>query len=352
MKKLVWLTLLVCFFFITSGISGAKTGTTKLVTFPDLVDPQSMSMDEDQVYIVDGHEVFIYSLNDFSLLRIFGKAGDEPDAFKSRGGSGVQLIVNVQSDNIVISSEERVSIFSKRGDFIEILTEFPQMDYIVPFGQKYIGSAYEVHVGTGKSVQHFFLMDDAFDMIKDLAQSPLGGGSARGFGGPDRKMHIDLAPPYFGFKIFENRIYVANTHKGFFIEVFDSDGEKLYEINRNYEKRKITETYRQKRELEIQNRPFYRRYKDFVVIDETEHIPAFRNFAVTDRKIYTYTYESEKTNQEIVVLDLEGNHLFDVHVPFADCSRIHKSKYYFLVLNGDDEWELHVLPIEEQDFDR
>jgi CubicO group peptidase (beta-lactamase class C family) len=311
-----------------------------------------MHMDQDQVYIVDGHRIYIYSRKDFSLARMFGKSGEEKDSFRPRSANNMRLFVDVQSQNMVVCSHERSSVFSKTGEFLKDLNSPYMVDYVVPFGNKYIGSAYYIHVGTGKSTQHIILGDKNLNFSKDIAGSQLGGGSAKGFGGPDRKMHIDLVPQYFGFKVYKEMIFVGQANKGFYFEVFDSSGEKLYEIKRDVPKFPVTDTYRKKRMEKIKNLSLYKRYKDSVAIDEVEYFPPFRDFSVSRDKIYVTTYLEQDNKQEILILDLKGELLDRVFVSRAEVSLIDGDRRYYLDKNENREWELkgENLRAKEQTF--
>jgi hypothetical protein len=322
------------------------TTGTKLILLPDLIEPQSMYIDADRIYITEKHKIFIYSAHDFRLLKRFGRVGDEPDAFRRSGNRDLRLILDVHGHGLVVSSHERVSLFSKDGEFLKIVAEYPQVDYMTALGTGYVASAYVIEVGTGKSYQHAVLFDGNAEFVKKIAESHLGGGSAKGFGGPDRKLHVDLVPHFFGFKIFNDRIYVGNSFKGFFIEVFDSSGESLYTIERDYEKRKIPAAYKKERLDEIEGYKTYERYKESTVIDETEYLPAFRSFAVSGGRIYVYTHHRENGAQEVVALDLGGNRVKTTFVPRSECYRIYDDKYYYVTENGNEEWELRAVDID------
>ena len=94
---------------------------------------------------------------------------------------------------------------------------------------------------------------------------------------------------------------------------------------------------------EIKDR--WQRYIDSIAIDDVEFFPAFRNFTVSDGKIYVYTYQEKEDNQKIVILDLKGNHLNSVFVPPSDYSQVKNGQYYYLLRNEDEEWQLHILEI-------
>ena len=334
------------FFILASGFeltSHDLRDSTKVATLPDLLNPQSIQIDENQIYIADGHRILIYGLDDFGLRKIFGKAGDGEREFRPHS-RGIQLRFDVQSHNIVVNSSERVSIFSKDGEFKSVQEYlYPQTDFVIPMGKQYIAAYYYIHVGTGKSSEHILIFDNQLKFFKKITEGPLGSGSAKGFGGPDRKLHVDLAPDFYGFRIYGDRIFIANSYNGFFIEVYDSRGDKLYEIRKDFERVKVNEAFRKKRMKEIKD--YWHRYIDSIAIDESDSFPAFRNFMVSDDKIYVYTYIEKEGEQEIVVLDLKGSHLNTVFVPRSEVSRIKNGRYYYLFQNEDEEWQLHILEI-------
>lgn len=314
-----------------------------MATLPDVMHPQSMQVDENRLYIGDGHRILIYGLNDFGLRKIFGKKGDGEKEFRPHA-RGLRLIFDVQSDDIVINSYQRVSFFSKDGEFKSVQQyPYPQTDFVIPMGRQTIAAYYYIHVGTGKSVKHILIFDHNLKFVKKITEGPLGSGSAKGFGGPDRKLHVDLAPPFYGFRVHDNRIYIANSYDGFSIEVYDAKGEKLYDIERDYEELRVDESFKRERMEEIEER--WKRYRDSIVIDDVGVFPGFRNFVVTDNRIYVYTYLKKGGYREILILDLKGNHIDTVLVPYSDCSQIKKGRYYYLLQNENDEWALHVLEI-------
>lgn len=321
---------------------------TKLILLPDLVEPQSIYVDADRIYITENNEIFVYSSRDYGLLKRFGRVGEEPDGFRRSGNRQLKLLLDVGGENILVSSHERISSFSKQGEFLKVVAEYPQVDYLAALGSKYVASAYVIEVGTGKSYQHAVLFDGKLEPVKKIAESHLGGGSAKGFGGPDRKMHIDLVPHYFGFQVYDNRVYVGNSFEGFFIDVFDSDGERLYTIEKDYEKRKIPDEYRKERLEKIHETSTYRRYQQSTVIDEAEYLPAFHSFNVSAGRIYVYSHPYQAGLQEVVVLDLEGNHVKTVDVPRAECCRIYDDKYYYVTTNDEGELELRAVDVQSR----
>ncbi len=317
--------------------------STKLIILPDAMNPTSIHIDEDQIYITDGHKILIYGRKDYRLKKILGKPGEEDQAFRPHA-QGMRLRIDVDSENIVVNSSQRISIFTKEGSFKSVQDyPYPQTDFVLPINNRYIAEYNYIHVGTGKSSKHILIFDDQLQFVKKITEGPLGSGSAKGFGGPDRHLHVDLIPHFYGFRIFNDKIYIANSYNGFFIEVYDSTGEKLYEIESGFERIEVDDAYRQNRMNKIEDR--HQRYIDAIAIDEVDVFPVFQNFAVTDNKIYVYTYQRKENKREIMIMDLEGNYLESVSVPSSDYSKIKNGRYYYLIQNQDEEWELHAFEI-------
>ena len=312
----------------------------KVAVLPEIDQPQSMVIDEQNLYICSRHNVFVYGLDDFMIKKIFGKPGGRKHEFNADRRGDVSLILDASTDHLVVCSSERVSLFTKAGDFIRSMDPYPQTVYVVPFGDGYVASYYYIQVGTGLSTQNILLFDDRLKYVKEVTVGPLGSGSARGFGGPDGKMHVDLIPKYYGFRVFGDMIFIANAYRGFHIDVYDSQGNPSYNIQRDHEKIPVPEALRMNRREEIAKR-FSDRLDD-IIIDEKEFLPAFRTFSVTDDRIYVYTYSAAIDDQPIVILNLNGEYITIVHVPQARYACIGNGNYYYLEENRDGEWILNV----------
>lgn len=69
MKK-TFLILLFC--SISSFLLFAEEGAVAIL--PDLGNPNAIKVDQERIYITEAARVFIYSKNDFSLMKKFGKS--------------------------------------------------------------------------------------------------------------------------------------------------------------------------------------------------------------------------------------------------------------------------------------
>ena len=341
MIKHRWLILFILLFF--KGTDGIGKSTTKCATLPDLITPQSIQLDDDRIYITDGHRVFIYTRRNFELNKIFGQKGEGEEQFTPVPRGNVRLRIDVQSEHLVVNSHEKVSIFTKDGQFISSKKAYHQTEYAIPMGDHYIVAYYVIHPGTGKSSKHILIFNDQLEFEKKIAEGFLGSGKARGFGGPDRMLHVDMVPDYYDFQIYQDNIYIANSKNGCFLEVYDSEGIKLFEISHAYEKGRVSEKYKKSRRNKILER--YDHYRDHIAIDDAVYYPAIQKFIVTDNKIYVFHYQIDENNQAITVFDTQGNVINKRCVPESDISTIRNGQYIFLQENKNGEWELHMMPV-------
>ena len=100
---------------------------------------------------------------------------------------------------------------------------------------------------------------------------------------------------------------MVGTTKGFFIEVFDSNRNKLYEINKKYRKLKVTDEYKDdclksKKKSKDFVDDFEKRYYRYVF---KNYFPAFKKFMVKDGKIYVFTYKRIDNKSEVLVMELK-----------------------------------------------
>ena len=109
--------------------------------------------------------------------------------------------------------------------------------------------------------------------------------------------------------VYKDRFYVGSTNRGFFFAVFDEEGNKLYEINPDYQRRKITDEFIEKMMVGLK-----RNVEDWEKFSKTrgyyfpEYFPAYINFAVDSDKLYVFTYPQKQTPMsiEVLIFNLQG----------------------------------------------
>ena len=123
MKKAI--VFLILILLISTFVSGRV-----IATFPELLNPDRMEMDENHIYITEGIAINIYSFKSFELIKKFGKKGEGPREFARYIG------ISLNSNKIYINSQGKLSIYSVDGEFIkETKTNSSLTGGFIPLGK-------------------------------------------------------------------------------------------------------------------------------------------------------------------------------------------------------------------------
>lgn len=352
MIKKILLYILLLFFWFLPLLSFASTST--VARFPQLGNPKNLIVDGNQVIITDYPYIYIYSLEDYSLLKKFGSRGMGPGEFyidkEDLSLKATGLLTVVHSDRIVVSSMGRLSFFNRSGEFLEMISKnrYGGARKLIPLGSRFVG--FQVDRGKGDKLSAVLSRyDENLKKGKEMFRCDFWVPRIRG----DIHFFRRTADSIL-FKVYDNTLFTAEGGADkFLIDVFDSNGKKRYSIQRDYEKIKVTEGFIKK----VHN---YFRFKFKRGLEPNlkrtkfpDYFPAIRHFTVSDKKIYVITHKKSGDNSEIIVLDLPGNLLKKVMVPVKEKNveylypySIHGGKLYQIVENEEtEEWELHVTEI-------
>lgn len=325
-KKVILLLLLI---FAFTG--QARLFSKKAAILPELMRPSKISTNNTYLYASDKYTVSIYLLGTFKFFKRVGKKGEGPGEFK--GSPIIQSFPNI----LAVSSSEKILFFSTDGQFLDEKRMPPKFTYskdVYPVGKNFTGATRSGTRGPGKIFYVVSLFDAELNFLKELARV-----------GPEKRRLIQPISDTFMHMVHEDRIYIADSSKGLFIEVFDSNGLKLYTIDKKYEKMKVTDKIKEEIEKEMNNSPIDRIEKRRKRIVYPEHFPAIRHFFVNGGRIYVFTYKEKDAKQEIIVMDLNGNTQKKVFVKKPEGRRfsVSNNTYYYLLWNETaEEWELHL----------
>ncbi len=163
----------------------------------------------------------------------------------------------------------------------------------------------------------------------------------------------------------DNKIFLKGLEEEFVIHVFAASGQKLYSINREYKKIKMTEADK-KRYLDYfkTSRIFGKAYDQIKPrLEFPVYFPALQTFAAADGKLYAVTYGKKNGKTQVIVMDLKGKLLKTVFLPLHETDdelartlenrlsrqvtnstfAIKNGKFYQVLENQDKEsWELHI----------
>lgn len=331
---------------ISTLLFATLTYAAKVVPLPDLLKPELIRLDEDQMYITEGANIYIYSLKDFHLVKKFGKAGEGPQEFMAVAGVVGTMWIEIQPDHIFIHTMGKISIFSKQGTFIkEKKINLTYTAAMHPIGNRFVGTGFPTEQGVRYWTTNIY--DANLKIIKEIYRYE------RGFY-PDRDINL-LSIKMPEFCVYDQKIFVADTEKTGTIYVFDADGKQLYSINPEYEEVEITPEAEKRLRANAsagRRRNFYEVYKPKIKFPG--YFPAMRFMNAADGKLYIMTYKTKEDKTQFLILTVKGRFLKKVFLPVKDMEIHHfcpytikDNKLYHLHDNeSTEEWELHITTIE------
>jgi hypothetical protein len=319
---------------------------TKVVPLPDILNPELVRVDENQMYITEGANIYIYSLKDFLLIKKFGKKGEGPQEFLTPPGVLGTMWLEIRPGDLFIHSLYKISYFSKQGMFIkEMKINLAQTSVLKPIEDRLVGAGFPNEKGIRYWTINIYNSD--LEIIKEIYRYE------RAFY-PDRDINLlNIKMP--DFCVYDKKIFVADTEKTGTIYVFDLNGSQLYTITPGYDKVEITpkvEKRLRENSIASNRRDFYEAYKHKIKFPK--YFPAMRFMVAVDEKLYIMTYKTTDDKTQFLIYTTPGKFLEKVLLPVKDMEvryfcpfTIKNNKLYHLNDNEDTEiWELHITKIQ------
>jgi hypothetical protein len=322
------------------------TFTDKIVPLPDLMKPQTISLDDSQMYITEDTTVFIYSLKDFKLIKKFGKTGEGPEEFMKSvipSFPAIPLVAPTEK-HLIICSLGKISFYTKDGTYIrELKTASSPAPFPVPYRpvkSGFVGQKFSIK----DNIAYFSicLFDKDLKNPKELLTLPVSNKAGK----------QEVLRASFDFRVYEDGIFLTGK-KGFTIDVCDSKGDHQYSITQPYVRRKFTsEDEKVIREaLKFMLKDLYEQIKNNYIFPT--HFPEILALEVSEDKLYVITWKVDNENFETFIFDLKGKLLKKTFIQLRLMDKIrpypyviNKGKLYHLVENEDEElWELQISKI-------
>jgi hypothetical protein len=334
------LLAIVVLLFTASFILAAK------VIPLDLYKPFRIRTDGERIFIGQGAEIFIYSANDYKLLKKFGKAGEGPQEFKLRPEFSPEI--DVHTDTLVATSIGKVSFFTKAGKFLheKKVTGIGYSQFYRKSGDKLVGERFLR--GGDTRYRAVSIYDSNLNKIKEIFRYKHYIQRGKQYNPIERGLYLP------NFYIHDHKIFIGGEIDSGTIHVFDTGGKALYTVKPGLEKVKFTgadkkgwiDSYFSNSEYARQYDRIKKKFK------YPAYFPLFQDFIAADRRIYIQTYKRDETDtkNEFYILTLEGQLIKRVWLPleeyfdFTPCIyTIQGGKLYQVVENQDEErWELHI----------
>jgi hypothetical protein len=318
---------------------------TKVVPLTDLLNPDLIRLDENQMYITEDANIYIYSLKDFRLIKKFGKRGEGPRELLA-GNSVAMMWLEIQPDDLFIHTMNKISYFSKQGTFIkEQKINMSYAPVLKPIGNRFVGVGFP----TEKGIKYWTIniYNSNLEIIKEIYRYERAFYQGRDINLLNLKRN--------DFCVYDKKIFVADTEKTGTIYVFDLNGSQLYSIKPDYVKVEITPQV-EKRLLKNfsmgSSRDFYEAYRHKIKLPG--YFPAMRFMVAADGKLYIMTYKTTGDKTQFLIYTTPGKFLEKVFLPVKDMEvrnfcpfTIKNNRLYHLYDNEDTEtWELHITTIQ------
>jgi hypothetical protein len=311
----------------------------KIIPLPDLLKPISIQIDNSQIYITEGTSIYIYSLDDFKLVKKFGKEGEGPQEFKIL--PQLPLIINVSTNRIMVNSLGKVSYFTKNGDFIgEEKVKAGFVFNLLPLGKYLAGQGLTQEDNIRYRAINIY--DREMNKIKEVCKAE------DNFQGPGQGFKV--VHTAFGHQTMGNLLFVAQS-KEFLINVYDQNGKELSSITMDYELVNMTQKDRDDIKNYIETDASIKQFSEILKpIRYPDEFPAIFTMFSTEEKLYVMTWKRVNQQNEFFVFDTDGNLIKKSFLPLAYQNAILPSpfaiknnKFYQLVENEEnEEWELHI----------
>lgn len=322
----------------------------RLAVLPEINKPSfDVVMDGDRFYVVEGPRIFVYSLNDYSLLYQFGRRGEGPGEFKVGVDDHVYIVP--QSDHLVIESEGRLSYFTRDGQFQrEVKVPLRGYNLLQPLQDKMVGFSDEMDKESKTYYKILYIFSSDLRKEKEVCRSKHN----------YQQSGFTLLRGTFLFKVHKEKIFVTYWGGDFIMDCFDREGKLLYRIeDKAFKKRKTcSEDIRKIHDyFKKYHEDFYARSKAMIHIKE--YWPAIGTFFLDGDRIYFLTYVGRKTEQGeewlVYIYNTQGKFIKKLYLPLKEQdiwqvypATFYRGKLYQLLENLEtEEWELHATEIEK-----
>lgn len=346
------LLLFLCLILASPGTAG------EIIPLEDITNPgYSFHADGNELFLVNGHSIFVYDLDPVKLKFKIGQKGNGPADFKYRP------LLYVYPEYIVALDYTKSLWFSRKGELLKTKNYSDFADFntnqemrLLPVKNHYIRIVADHDLCT----QSVYLLDERFEQIALLHEglfdwwppSPPNPADVKNF----KLIHHTMDAAVRG-----DRIYIYDSSRGFFIKIYDHTGELLNTFSHNGERcKRITDEYKVKAIDSILGREpkgYYNKIPKESFIFYTFY-PPIESLRMAEDFLFATTYLETDQGHEIIVMDLAGQIIKRIYPRLPsfkytkslltkDLYAFDQGKLYQLVQNKSTKlWELHIDPID------
>jgi hypothetical protein len=326
-----------------------------VIELPEIINPNSITIGNDLIYITDFPSVYIYSSKDYCLIKKFGRKGEGPKEWLR------YALLSLHGNYLVISDQNKMLFFSTTGEYIK---EIKAKSIIYWGGRPTPNGFIAKNRTTEKDFQYntIWLYDQNLHRTKEIYRNAFFWQYKKS---SDKCNAIEVGG--IQFQVYQDYI-LFRKNPDFSIDVLDKSGERLYTIQIPYSRLPFPDSIKKQYHRYFKTVPPWKRLYQRMEkeIHFPSHLPAIQSFIAADSKIYVLTYETREDQSKFIILDLKGKKLKEVWLPIHQSERwfqhfltqwvrrgcfhptftIKNNTLYHVVENEDTEqWELQVTGI-------
>jgi hypothetical protein len=328
--------ILVCMLILhVSVFSWGK----KITVLEKTLRPGKIVVNKDKLFVSDEYSIWIYNLSTLKLETNFGRKGKGPGELEIATPE-----LKILNDSIFLNDSSKIMWFSYKGKLIKEVKK-SVWDTLFPIKNNFLKLKLNFNMKTRKVKTEASILNKAQKKIKDLYTGELESMSIAltSDTGKEKKL---MTPHFFNVLTDNDNIYVADSKKGFFIQVYDFAGNKINTINLDVKDIQVSSEYKKREIDKLKKQKDWDRMKknDFIFY---KNFPKIKDFYVNDGKIYVETYTIKNNKNEVIILNKKGKIIKTVFLPIDEVIyTFENNKFYYIKENKTTEnWELFSLSI-------
>lgn len=103
--------------FLLIVMVGSLALAEKLGVLTEVLSPEMVEVSDNEIYIVEGSSIFMYSLKDLSFIRKFGQSGEGPGELKAN--PSITNLLFTPGDSLLFIGLDKAIRFAKTGQVIK-----------------------------------------------------------------------------------------------------------------------------------------------------------------------------------------------------------------------------------------